>query len=93
MRRWPNSYCAIFPRSKERGLIEAGGVHDVLHSVQVFPRSKERGLIEADGDSDTVADCITFPRSKERGLIEAMRVMQHSAQQQQLSAFERARPQ
>ena len=36
-----------FPRSKERGLIEANGELLRAPYVTLFPRSKERGLIEA----------------------------------------------
>ena len=36
-----------FPRSKERGLIEAHAQEDDNGPSAFFPRSKERGLIEA----------------------------------------------
>ncbi len=37
----------LFPRSKERGLIEARQSHCEPGNCRTFPRSKERGLIEA----------------------------------------------
>ncbi len=44
----PLSHHAAFPRSKDRGLIEAllMGLED--YETIAFPRSKDRGLIEAD---------------------------------------------
>ena len=46
---------ALFPRSKERGLIEAGGRTTERVLDEEFPRSKERGLIEA-----LVADVLEY---------------------------------
>ena len=63
---------AVFPRSHERGPIEA-----YLHLLNFaliffFPRSHERGPIEArDFVSDELPDS-SFPRSHERGPIEAV---------------------
>jgi len=37
----------FFPRSKDRGLIEAPTKKNGLSSSSFFPRSKDRGLIEA----------------------------------------------
>ena len=37
----------FFPRSKERGFIEARMAATARSAVRVFPRSKERGFIEA----------------------------------------------
>ena len=60
-----------FPRSKERGLIEAFLAGGFSNSDPAFPRSKERGLIEAYMQTTQRRTRKTFPRSKERGLIEA----------------------
>src|SRR5437868_4103249 len=37
----------VFPRSKDRGLIEAGQRGPEFQDSGLFPRSKDRGLIEA----------------------------------------------
>ena len=44
----------MFPRSKERGLIEAAGSAGSSTSAARFPRSKERGLIEAISSSNAI---------------------------------------
>ena len=88
-----NSLIQIFPRSKERGLIEAcfscGGYFSYY---RYFPRSKERGLIEAQRLGSLPNTVSIFPRSKERGLIEAQPRRRMPRSRPRLSAFERARP-
>jgi len=61
-----------FPRSRDRGLIEAISARPSGSASRKFPRSRDRGLIEANMRSGTVARVIPlFPRSRDRGLIEA----------------------
>ena len=67
----PTRATCFFPRSKERGLIEATRLVECPSSKDRFPRSKERGLIEADIAAYDTLQNERFPRSKERGLIEA----------------------
>ena len=62
---------AAFPRSSERGLIEARGEYVGHEYMLVFPRSSERGLIEASRCGSIDGETAPFPRSSERGLIEA----------------------
>ena len=71
-----------FPRSKERGLIEACVPRMSQAERLSFPRSKERGLIEANLLSHVFRLTPAFPRSKERGLIEAFPL--HPIERQQL---------
>ena len=61
----------VFPRSKERGFIEASGGAQIQVPPSHFPRSKERGFIEAPVQVVVVGHLVFFPRSKERGFIEA----------------------
>ena len=65
----------LFPRSFERGSIEAIVIPMKLVKLQSkFPRSFERGSIEATILHDVGhKTCSTFPRSFERGSIEARR--------------------
>ena len=63
----------MFPRSKDRGLIEAPTTAASSTGMRWFPRSKDRGLIEATTSVACPARSPTFPRSKDRGLIEATR--------------------
>jgi len=60
-----------FPRSIERGLIEASPVVARRFPSGEFPRSIERGLIEAKNGYRPHYYTLWFPRSIERGLIEA----------------------
>ena len=60
-----------FPRSNERGPIEALGSSTVKEAYHRFPRSNERGPIEAGGHSMLLHGLTLFPRSNERGPIEA----------------------
>jgi len=61
-----------FPRSIERGLIEAAASSARSGRRDTFPRSIERGLIEAKTRRRTMSSALgSFPRSIERGLIEA----------------------
>src|SRR5437762_6980611 len=61
-----------FPRSPERGPIEASRRMRFCSSSGRFPRSPERGPIEAqEGATGTGSDG-KFPRSPERGPIEAL---------------------
>ena len=61
-----------FPRSNDRGLIEAEP-RPPGHSKcpGLFPRSNDRGLIEAFHSFTAAARKAPFPRSNDRGLIEA----------------------
>ena len=63
---------AIFPRSIDRGLIEAVREWDICSVVRLFPRSIDRGLIEASPLCRSATRVVLFPRSIDRGLIEAM---------------------
>ena len=60
-----------FPRSADRGLIEATAVWLNEPLVSPFPRSADRGLIEAPGLPTSQHLIRRFPRSADRGLIEA----------------------
>ena len=61
-----------FPRSSERGPIEARLLPPPGRSGQgAFPRSSERGPIEANSNSQSPSLAPWFPRSSERGPIEA----------------------
>ena len=60
-----------FPRSIDRGLIEARAISDCGSPHAVFPRSIDRGLIEALLNSWHRGRKLAFPRSADRGLIEA----------------------
>ena len=64
-----------FPRSIDRGLIEAPRrpFASPSRAICPFPRSIDRGLIEAVASADCAQyfGLRTFPRSIDRGLIEA----------------------
>ena len=60
----------IFPRSHERGPIEANATIRGTTPDGTFPRSHERGPIEASGNP-AQPTALQFPRSHERGPIEA----------------------
>ena len=60
-----------FPRSIDRGLIEAPVPRTVPDSRDAFPRSIDRGLIEAWMPWWPSSRSPSFPRSIDRGLIEA----------------------
>ena len=62
----------LFPRSKDRGLIEARAPATRMLVIAAFPRSKDRGLIEASIRRLIPPETCLFPRSKDRGLIEAV---------------------
>ncbi len=64
---------SVFPRSPERGHIEAWSWHGGSRIERRFPRSPERGHIEASGCRSPIALERLFPRSPERGHIEARR--------------------
>src|ERR1035437_166427 len=66
-----------FPRSRDRGLIEATRRHRHLWNGVIFPRSRDRGLIEADRTDPCVMPRRLFPRSRDRGLIEARPLTEH----------------
>ncbi len=71
-RRIGRSVRAAFPRSYERGSIEASSSSPVKKYGLTFPRSYERGSIEAaDGATGWATIGSLFPRSYERGSIEA----------------------
>ena len=61
----------IFPRSFERGPIEADLIYSYILHILLFPRSFERGPIEASPDLVNRTHAEQFPRSFERGPIEA----------------------
>ena len=64
--------CCLFPRSYERGSIEACVLISPLLRIHEFPRSYERGSIEAPrSKTDFPNPRAGFPRSYERGSIEA----------------------
>ena len=61
-----------FPRSADRGLIEAVASQLGISPSTPFPRSADRGLIEAwSSCGPRCASATAFPRSADRGLIEA----------------------
>src|SRR5579883_59121 len=61
-----------FPRSPDRGLIEAAISNSLRYSLlSRFPRSPDRGLIEATQPPRNGDALHIFPRSPDRGLIEA----------------------
>ena len=62
---------ATFPRSEDRGLIEALQPVLIFWGRRKFPRSEDRGLIEAFARRVALIARRTFPRSEDRGLIEA----------------------
>ena len=62
---------AKFPRSIDRGLIEASSASSATDRGLSFPRSIDRGLIEAGAGRPVHVDVLAFPRSIDRGLIEA----------------------
>ena len=64
---------AWFPRSNERGSIEAKTYLAGAYRLFKFPRSNERGSIEAPQHPLKRRDGEAFPRSNERGSIEAFR--------------------
>jgi len=64
----------MFPRSTERGPIEARLVALRHKGTRQFPRSTERGPIEAKVIPGMVIFIGEFPRSTERGPIEAREV-------------------
>ncbi len=43
----PHACRPVFPRSDERGSIEAVAIKDLINVAVLFPRSDERGSIEA----------------------------------------------
>jgi len=62
----------VFPRLKDRGLIEAPIPWKLQRRGQrTFPRLKDRGLIEASSLAIFHGQPGWFPRLKDRGLIEA----------------------
>ena len=62
----------MFPRSYDRGLIEALFLRVLLGLMKcLFPRSYDRGLIEARSTIPPFLRISVFPRSYDRGLIEA----------------------
>ncbi len=70
-----------FPRSNERGSIEAHRRFEPVKPDDEFPRSNERGSIEAQpGIACSGVGSYTFPRSNERGSIEAPRIYPRSSQ-------------
>ncbi len=63
----------VFPRSSERGPIEASFAGSGSAGVNwSFPRSSERGPIEASKTHTASFLSDGFPRSSERGPIEAL---------------------
>ena len=82
----------VFPRSQERGLIEAPLVAQSSWDPSLFPRSQERGLIEAVRICSEHVRHSMFPRSQERGLIEAFTIDFQSISIINVSAFARTRP-
>ena len=78
-----------FPRSNDRGPIEATTVSAEPPLVVSFPRSNDRGPIEARGWSWNAQAGRLFPRSNDRGPIEAEL---HRLPPVAISAVERPRP-
>src|SRR5437763_1789515 len=64
-----------FPRSDDRGLIEAKEKVISMFFGFIFPRSDDRGLIEALLLNLYFNNAKLFPRSDDRGLIEAAYLM------------------
>ena len=70
--RQPQQECSIFPRSIDRGLIEARRTPPADLRLQNFPRSIDRGLIEAQPGGLRPGSLRPFPRSIDRSLIGAI---------------------
>jgi len=60
-----------FPRSIERGPVEASDIAAIEKRIAAFPRSIERGPVEAEKIKEKTTNKLTFPRSIERGPVEA----------------------
>src|SRR5947209_906552 len=82
----------LFPRSSERGPIEAPVARFPGSRLILFPRSSERGPIEAESDVLDGLSHPTFPRSSERGPIEAFRTGTRSPQSRHFRAHQSAAP-
>ncbi len=61
----------LFPRSGERGPVEATSLRANTGEPFGFPRSGERGPVEAVGMRIKPPNLLAFPRSGERGPVEA----------------------
>ena len=61
-----------FPRSPERGFVEARSYRASRFYADCFPRSPERGFVEARLDHVLPMFLRIFPRSPERGFVEAV---------------------
>ena len=70
-RRYAPAEIMEFPRSSERGSIEALLRTAANAAIGAFPRSSERGSIEAMRVRFLCGPMVLFPRSSERGSIEA----------------------
>ena len=81
-----------FPRSQERGPIEANPLYSEIADQGVFPRSQERGPIEAYTSPSCLSPKGQFPRSQERGPIEAIAETVCSWSDGAISALSGARP-
>ncbi len=66
-----NHRLTTFPRSIDRGSIEAAVKSVVPAGEPCFPRSIDRGSIEAGRDPSLTTNTHSFPRSIDRGSIEA----------------------
>jgi len=83
---------AVFPRSIDRGPIEATVVAFCNCGGAVFPRSIDRGPIEALFNATHVKYDVGFPRSIDRGPIEAPTGRGIRNTRPDVSAVDRPRP-
>ena len=66
-----------FPRSKERGFIEAENCHEWAADYFPFRVQKNAASLKRDQLLGRYLDSLRFPRSKERGFIEATVAITH----------------
>ena len=65
------SHPSAFPRSKERGFIEAFPFRYQHPTTPSFRVQKNAASLKRDGLDQDIGVLLRFPRSKERGFIEA----------------------
>ena len=82
---------ALFPRSRERGLIEARVVTGTLLLLALFPRSRERGLIEAPVER-RCGNAWRYFRARASAASLKLAIWQRIAADPDISALARARP-
>jgi len=81
-----------FPRSIDRGPIEASREEAQREYAALFPRSIDRGPIEALLGPGDRLPALEFPRSIDRGPIEAKSINREAHSAAGVSAVDRPRP-